>query len=78
MHHAILLFISFPQMEINEMDLFGHFLSKYFLIFFVTQFVREKVVEMSEEDYEKWFQVTFPQPKRAASAPPSRTSGFRY
>ncbi|XP_031558698.1 uncharacterized protein LOC116295108 [Actinia tenebrosa] len=42
------------------------------------EFVREKVVEMSEEDYEEWFHVTFPQPKRAASAPPSRSSAFRY
>ncbi|KAK3748604.1 hypothetical protein QZH41_016425 [Actinostola sp. cb2023] len=42
------------------------------------EFVRDKVVEMSEDDYEEWFQVTFPQPKRAVSAPPTRTNAFRY
>lgn len=42
------------------------------------EFVREKVVEMSELEFEDWLNAKFPQPQRPVSAPPPRSSGFRY
>lgn len=42
------------------------------------QFVREKVVEMSELEFEAWLNAKFPQPLRPASAPLPKTSGFRH
>ena len=45
---------------------------------FYPQFVREKIVDMSELEFEEWFNAKFPQPQRCVSAPPARTSGFRH
>jgi len=42
------------------------------------EFVREKVVEMSELEFEAWLNAKFPQPSRPASAPLPKTSTFRY
>lgn len=42
------------------------------------EFVREKVVEMSVLEFEDWLNAKFPQPSRPVSAPPPKTSGFRY
>ncbi|EDO45458.1 predicted protein [Nematostella vectensis] len=42
------------------------------------EFVREKVVGMSEIEYEDWFNMKFPQPQRAVSAPPPRTGQRAY
>ncbi|XP_078384035.1 uncharacterized protein LOC144666472 [Oculina patagonica] len=42
------------------------------------EFVREKIVEMSELEFEDWMNAKFPQPQRPVSAPPPRSSGFRY
>lgn len=39
------------------------------------EFIREKVVKMTELEYEEWLNRRFPVPSRAASAPPPRTSG---
>ncbi|XP_020617163.1 uncharacterized protein LOC110055123 isoform X2 [Orbicella faveolata] len=42
------------------------------------EFVREKIVEMSELEFEDWMNAKFPQPQRPVSAPPPRSNGFRY
>lgn len=42
------------------------------------EFVREKIVEMSELEFEDWLNAKFPQPQRPVSAPPPRSSGFRF
>jgi len=42
------------------------------------EFVREKLVEMSELEFEDWLNAKFPQPPRPVSAPLPRSSGFRY
>lgn len=42
------------------------------------EFVREKVVEMSVLEFEDWLNAKFPHPSRPVSAPPPKTSGFRY
>lgn len=42
------------------------------------EFVREKVVEMSELEFEAWLNAKFPLPSRPASAPLPKTSTFRY
>ena len=45
---------------------------------FFSQFVREKIVEMSELEFEDWLNAKFPQPPRPVSAPLPRSSGYRY
>lgn len=42
------------------------------------EFVREKIVEMSELEFEDWMNAKFPQPQRPVSAPPPRSNDFRY
>ncbi|KAL5013469.1 hypothetical protein ScPMuIL_007739 [Solemya velum] len=41
------------------------------------EFVREKVVSMAVEDYEEWFQHTFPKITRPQTAPPSKKNRER-
>lgn len=42
------------------------------------EFVREKIVEMSELEFEDWLNAKFPQPPRPVSAPLPRSTGYRY